>query len=67
MMKNLFTSKLTLTALFFTLASLVSAPAFAHGGHLANDSVHGFLHVEHIVALLAAGLAVFLVKQFRGK
>jgi hydrogenase/urease accessory protein HupE len=66
-MKRLLTSKYKLAILSLLLTPLVSMPVLAHPGHLSNDAVHGFLHVEHIVALLAIGMAVYLVKSFRGK
>lgn len=66
-MKEFLTSKFSLTALLLIVTPLFSTQALAHGGHLSNDSVHGFLHVEHIIALLAIGLVIYLVKEFRGK
>jgi len=66
-MKSLLTSKYKLAILSLLLTPLFSAPALAHPGHLSNDAVHGFLHVEHIIALLAIGMAVYLVRVFRGK
>jgi hydrogenase/urease accessory protein HupE len=66
-MKSLLTSKYKLAILSLILTPLLSTPALAHPGHLSNDAVHGFLHVEHIIALLAIGMAVYLVKAFRGK
>ena len=56
-MKNLLTYVLSLMTLLLTLT-----PAFSHTGHLANDSVHGLLHVEHIVVLVTLAAAVYLVK-----
>ena len=49
------------------LSSLVSTSVFAHTGHLANDSVHGWLHSEHIIALVAIGLSAYLVSVLRRK
>jgi ribose/xylose/arabinose/galactoside ABC-type transport system permease subunit len=66
-MKSLLASKFSLATLLLMILSLLSTPVLAHPGHLSNDSLHSFLHVEHIIALLAIGLAVFLVKQLRGK
>lgn len=60
-------SKFLLAVLSLIVTPLVSTTAVAHTGHLSNDFVHGFLHIEHIIALLAIGLAVYLVKEFRGK
>ena len=56
-MKKLLLSKLSLALLL-----PVSSSALAHTGHLSNESVHGFLHVEHIIMLAAAGLIVYLIK-----
>lgn len=67
MMKHFLKSKFSLTALLLMVTPLLSTQALAHGGHLSNDSVHGFLHVEHIIALLAIGLAIYLLQEFRGK
>jgi hydrogenase/urease accessory protein HupE len=66
-MKSLLDSKFSLAILLLIVTPLVSTPALAHPGHMSNDLLHGFLHVEHIIVLLAIGLAVYLVKQFRGK
>ena len=61
-MKKLLVSKLSLTLLLS-----VSTSALAHTGHLSNESVHGFLHVEHIIMLAAAGLLVYLIKVSNNK
>ena len=61
-MKKLLTSKLLLVTLF-----LVSTSAIAHTGHLPNETVHGLLHIEHIIALVAAGLIVYFVSVVRKK
>ena len=61
-MKKLLVSKLSLTLLL-----PVSTSALAHTGHLSNESVHGFLHVEHIIMLAAAGLLVSLIKVLNNK
>lgn len=60
-MKNLFTAKFSITTLSLLLTSLLSAPAFAHSGHLPNEAVHGFLHVEHIIAFVVLGLVAYVV------
>jgi hypothetical protein len=59
--------KLRLSKLWLTLSLLVSTSALAHTGHSANESVHGFLHVEHIIMLAAAGLVIYLVKLLSNK
>jgi len=51
--------------LTFILA-LASTPVFSHSGHLMNESVHGFLHVEHIFVLIASALIAFVVYR-KGK
>ena len=61
-MKKLLTSKLSLTLLL-----LVSTSVMAHTGHLSNESVHGLLHVEHIIMLAAAGLIIYLIKVSSNK
>ena len=61
-MKKLLVSKLSLTLLL-----PVSTSALAHTGHLANESVHGFLHVEHIIMLAAFALIVYLFKTINKK
>ncbi len=62
MMKKLMTSKLLAVAL-----SLTSTSVMAHTGHMSNEAVHGLLHIEHIIALAAAGVIVFLAYSFRDK
>ena len=47
------------------LTTLASPAAFAHTGHVVNESVHGLLHVEHIVALAAAGVIALAVYKRR--
>ena len=64
--------KQQLATLFLATATLLittvfSPAAFAHGGHVANESVHGFLHIEHIVLLIVIGVAGYLVKSLREK
>jgi hydrogenase/urease accessory protein HupE len=61
-MKNILTSTLLLTVL-----SLVSTAALAHSGHLSDESVHGFLHVEHIAVFVAIGVIAYLLKVLRNK
>jgi hypothetical protein len=66
-MKNLLASKFSLATLLLMITPLVSTPVLAHPGHLTDESVHGFLHIEHIIALLVIGIAVLLIRQLRGK
>jgi hypothetical protein len=49
------------------LLSLNSTSVLAHSGHLSNATVHGLLHAEHIIALVAAGIIAYLAFAFRGK
>jgi hypothetical protein len=62
MMKKILTSKLLLIVL-----PLISTTALAHPGHMTNESVHGFLHVEHIVALAMLGVVAYIVHEFGKK
>jgi hypothetical protein len=62
MMKHL----LTATSLLLVLA-LTSTAVSAHPGHLSPESVHGFLHVEHIIVLAAIGVMAYIVKVLRNK
>lgn len=66
-MKKLFASKLCLTKLSLSALSLASTSAFAHTGHLANDTVHSLLHVEHIIAIAAIGLIAYFVNVLSKK
>jgi hypothetical protein len=59
--------KLLFSKLLLTLLLPVSTSALAHTGHLPSESVHGFLHVEHIIMLAAAGLIVYFIKIFNNK
>ncbi len=53
--------------LLTTILLLTSTSAQAHSGHLPNESVHSFLHTEHIIMLAAAGLLVYVIKVFNNK
>ena len=66
-MKRLQLSKLSPALLSLALLLPVSTSVSAHTGHLSNETVHSFLHVEHIIMLVAAGLIVYLVKTLRDK
>jgi len=46
---------------------LSSASAVAHSGHVMDESVHGSLHSEHIVMLVAVAVIAYLVKNFLRK
>ena len=53
--------------LFPVALSLTSTPVLAHTGHISNEAVHGLLHVEHIIALVAVGVIAFLAYTLRDK
>ena len=59
--------KLLISTLSLTLLLLVSTSAMSHTGHLSNESVHGLLHVEHIIMLAATGLIIYLIKVSSNK
>ncbi|MGB5276443.1 MAG: hypothetical protein WBP02_04630 [Gammaproteobacteria bacterium] len=49
------------------LLAVISPAAHAHPGHVADPSIHSLLHVEHIIALLVAGVIAFVVYALRSK
>ena len=53
--------------LLTTILLLSSTPVLAHPGHLTNESVHSFLHTEHIIMLAAVGLVAYFIKAFNNK
>jgi hypothetical protein len=60
--------KKILTNLLLTIFSvLISTSALAHTGHLTVDSVHSFIHVEHIVLLVMVGLVALSLYVSRNK
>ena len=40
------------------LSAVVSPAAFAHPGHETANMLHGILHTEHLLILLAIGVVV---------
>jgi len=54
-------------SLLIVILTLTSTTALAHSGHLPNESVHGFLHIEHIIVLAAFGLVALIAKVLRNK
>jgi hydrogenase/urease accessory protein HupE len=58
-MKKLFAAKLHLAKLSLVALSLVSTTVSAHTGHLANETVHGLLHSEHIITIIAIGFITY--------
>jgi len=53
--------------LLATIFLLSSTSALAHPGHLTNESVHSFLHTEHIIMLAALGIIAYVIKAFSNK
>ena len=53
--------------LLMMVLPLVSTTVLAHPGHLSGETLHGFLHAEHIITLAAVGIIVFVVSLLRGK
>jgi hydrogenase/urease accessory protein HupE len=62
-----FVKRLKQLAALILLAGLGSQAAYAHPGHLADGTVHSLLHIEHIAALVAAGVIAFAVYIIRNK
>ena len=46
---------------------LTATAASAHSGHMSDSSLHGLLHIEHIITLLAIGVIAYLVTTLREK
>jgi hydrogenase/urease accessory protein HupE len=60
--------KKILTNLLLTIISvLTSTSALAHTGHLTTESLHSFIHVEHIVLLVMVGLVALSTYISRNK
>ena len=38
---------------------------YAHAGHSIEEQVHGFLHVEHLLALLAIVAVILFTKAIK--
>jgi hypothetical protein len=53
--------------LLVTILLLNSTLVMAHSGHLSNESLHSFLHIEHIITLAAIGVIAFAVILLRNK
>lgn len=49
------------------LAGLLSPAVHAHPGHVAEQSLHSLLHVEHIIALAVAAVVACTVFILRKK
>ena len=50
-----------------SLLSVASSAAMAHAGHVADESAHGPLHLEHVIVLLIIGVVVYLAKGMKSK
>jgi len=61
-MKNIFIKIFSLLPV-----AMISTNVIAHPGHMADESVHGFLHVEHIVALIAMIVVAAVIAWSRDK
>jgi len=61
------TNNKRITKLLLIVLALISNTALAHPGHLGNESVHSFLHVEHIIALAALGVVAYITHIFGNK
>jgi len=66
-MKKLLTSKVSLTKILAIALSLASTPVLAHTGHLPDESVHGLLHVEHVIAIAVIGFIAYFISVLRNK
>lgn len=52
--------------ILYTLATMLGPiTALAHPGHISNENIHSFLHVEHIITLSAIGIIAFLAYRSR--
>ena len=49
-------------SIFISILSLIPMPSLAHLGHLPSESMHGFLHVEHIIMFVVIGVVAYIVK-----
>lgn len=48
---------------FITTGIFTTGSVLAHPGHIIEEQVHGFLHGEHLLVLLAI-VAAFVVNRF---
>ncbi len=46
---------------------LFSTTVHAHPGHIADETIHSLMHIEHIIPLVAAGAIAFAVYTLRSK
>ena len=62
--------KIVMNKLWLLISALFLIPvpaATAHTGHLTEDSMHSFLHTEHIIMFLLIGLVIYTLNIFRDK
>lgn len=61
------TRKLLMKKILPCILALTTTSALAHPGHITDESLHGFLHVEHIIALAALGVIALIIDVFRSR
>lgn len=59
--------KTLISKLLAVVSPLVSTTALAHTGHLADESVHGLLHIEHIIGLIVFAFVAYMVVSRNSK
>ncbi len=57
--------KLILLACVIAPTLVTSSAVFAHAGHGIEGQVHGFLHIEHLLALLAIVAVILFAKAIK--
>jgi len=57
--------KLHRDAFLLIISLTLPGIAPAHPGHVTNEQVHGFLHVEHLLALIAIVIVLFIGKVLK--
>lgn len=62
-----FTKRLKQLTALTLFTSLGSQGVYAHPGHIADETVHSLLHIEHITVLVAAGVIALTVYIIRNK
>ncbi|MBE9560068.1 MAG: hypothetical protein IMF15_04725 [Proteobacteria bacterium] len=51
--------------LILLLFTVTPTMVFAHAGHGMEEQVHGFVHVEHLLALLAIAAVILFTKAIK--
>ena len=59
--------RLQISKLLMIIPALTSTSAVAHTGHMFKESVHGFLHAEHVIAIAIIGIIAFSIHILRHK